>query len=190
MPTVFSHAVVAAALGAALPRDATTRRDLEPDRRFGRASIVALGVACAVLPDADVLAFTLGIPYEHPLGHRGLSHSLAFAAVVASLVVGLALRRAIPHTALWLYFFLATASHGLLDMLTDGGHGIALFGPLWNERLFFPWRPIEVSPLGLSRFFSQRGLEVMASELVWIWAPSLVFVALTVAVRRSFRASR
>ena len=46
----------------------------------------------AILPDADVIAFSLDIPYSHPLGHRGFSHSLLFALIV-SLLVGLAVFR-------------------------------------------------------------------------------------------------
>jgi inner membrane protein len=29
------------------------------------------------------------------------------------------------------------ASHGVLDALTNGGHGIAFFSPFLNERYFF-----------------------------------------------------
>ena len=63
-------------------------------------------------------------------------------------------------------------SHGLLDMLTDGGKGVALFWPLSGKRLFFPRHEIEVSPLRLDRILSARGLEVAASELRWIWLPA------------------
>jgi hypothetical protein len=30
-----------------------------------------------------------------------------------------------------------------------------------------------VSPLGVSRFFSEWGLRVIQSELQWVWAPSI-----------------
>jgi inner membrane protein len=45
-----------------------------------------------------------------------------------------------------IFFFLLTASHGILDAFTNGGLVIALFSPFSNERYFFPWTPIEVSP--------------------------------------------
>jgi len=37
-----------------------------------------LGVDCAVLwlPDVDVLGLVMGIPYDHMLGHRGITHSV------------------------------------------------------------------------------------------------------------------
>ena len=66
------------------------------------------------------------------------------------------------------------ASHGLLDMATNGGHGVALWWPFSEERLWWPERPIEASPLHLRRFFSDRGLAVMMSEWHWIWTPALL----------------
>ncbi len=71
--------------------------------------------------------------------------------------------------ALWAGLF--TLSHGLLDALTDGGLGIAFFAPFNETRYFFPWRPIMVSPIGLSQFFSSWGLGVLLSELIWIGIP-------------------
>lgn len=38
-------------------------------------------------PDLDVVGNWMGIPYEHMLGHRGLTHSLPFAAIMSALVV-------------------------------------------------------------------------------------------------------
>jgi membrane-bound metal-dependent hydrolase YbcI (DUF457 family) len=96
-------------------------------------AIWGLGALCAVAPDLDaVVSFLFGIPYSHVLGHRGLSHSLLVAAVLATLVTAVARRNLAesPGTAkLWLFFFLATASHGLLDAMTNGGLGVAFFAP-------------------------------------------------------------
>lgn len=164
MPTIFTHAVAALGLGALFYRREVPK------------SVWALGAVCAVLPDADVLAFPLGIPYEHMLGHRGLSHSLAFAAVLAGALAAI-LGRRVPGLSpgmLGTYLFAATASHGLLDALTDGGLGVAFLAPFNGERFFFPFQPIEVSPIGLRRFLSGRGLEVLGSELLWVWLPSIL----------------
>ncbi len=163
MPTVLTHAVAAAARAPM----ARTRR-LWP--------LAAVGAACAVAPDLDVVGFALGVDYGDPLGHRGLSHSLAAAALLAAVVVA-----CVPgwrRPAVGLYLFAATASHGLLDMLTDGGLGVALLEPFVNERLFFPVRPVEVSPIGLSGFLTRRGAEVIASEALWVWLPSALAFAL------------
>ena len=52
----------------------TTRRSL---------AVMAGFSALAMLPDADVLGVALGLPDAGPLGHRGFTHSLLFALVVA-----------------------------------------------------------------------------------------------------------
>jgi inner membrane protein len=170
---VFAHAVAAGALGAACYRPGWPAR------------VWVLGAACAIAPDADVAGVPLGLPPWSTLGHRGLSHSVAFAVVLGGVAAalsspgsGVSFRRA------WLYLFLATVSHGALDALTDGGPGVAFWAPFDDTRVFFPWRPIVVSPLGIRPFFSAWGLRVLESELVWVALPSLIFVGLVIAVRR------
>jgi inner membrane protein len=130
----------------------------------------ALGAFCAVIPDADVLAFKFGIPYEIMWGHRGITYSLSFA-VLLSLWVWFAFYRQEKlrtlHGALILLFFiLATASHAILDAMTTGGLGIAFFAPFHNERYFLAFRPIAVSPIGIKNFFSEWGWRVVKSEFI------------------------
>jgi len=79
------------------------------------------------------------------------------------------------RASLAILFSLATVSHLVLDSLTDGGSGVALFAPFENSRYFAPWRPIEVSPIGVD-FFSARGLVVLASEMIWVWLPALALI--------------
>ena len=174
MPTIFSHAIAAAAVAHAYPEER-----LPP--RFWMWTAV-----CAMLPDADVIGFPFGIRYADMLGHRGLSHSFFFAAVVGIVVAARCGERSVRRGWLAVYFALVTASHALLDALTDGGLGVALFAPFSNERYFLPWRPIEVSPIGPG-FFSARGASVIASELRWIWVPSAIFAALVSLRRRRVR---
>ena len=180
MPSAFGHAAVALALG-------TVVRPAEAPARFW-----ALGAACAMLPDLDVVAFRFGIPYGHVLGHRGLSHSVLFAAALAALVTwgffGGTCWEA-RRGRLWAYFFLATASHGVLDAMTTGGLGIAFFAPIENSRYFLPWRPIEVSPINVQRFFDGRGLAVLASEARWVLLPSALLVVSSSVWRRMRRRS-
>ena len=171
-------------------------------------------IACAMLPDADVISFSFGIRYEDMFGHRGFTHSFFFAAL-AGLVAAMAVTRgpakAGPHEkaeagpyenplgvgswqlgvggwelgvgALWLWFAAVTASHGVFDALTNGGRGIAFLAPFSNHRYFFPWRPIQVSPIGVG-FFSARGLSALASESLWIWLPSAIIAASARLFRR------
>lgn len=167
MPTVISHP--AAAL-AAFPWFRSLR---------GQRGVLAAGAFLSIVPDLDVIGLRFGIPYADLFGHRGISHSLPFALAVSGVAAVLAARRrARKFFGLWLFFGICLASHGLLDALTNGGHGIAFFAPFSAKRYFFPVQPIAVSPLSLDRFFSSRGLAVLHSELLWIWSPALVICAL------------
>lgn len=160
VPTVFTHPVVPLAIGMAL------------GRRIVPPRLVACGAIAAILPDLDVLAFRLGIPYATEFGHRGFSHSLLFALVAALL--GACCFRWLRANFLrsFLFLLMAVGSHGLLDTLTDGGLGIALLWPWSDHRYFAPFQPIAVAPLGLSRFFSERGVTVLKSEFLWVCLPA------------------
>jgi len=174
MASAFTHAIAGVAIGTALgPRHVPTR-------------FWIICATAAALPDLDGVGFWLGVPYESAFGHRGFTHSLFFAALLASVAL-LAFRggtagAGVPR--LWLAFFLVTASHGVLDAMTTGGGGIAFFAPFVNERYFFPWRPILVSPMRIRRFFSARGMAILASELVWVWIPAAVVAGTALLVRR------
>jgi inner membrane protein len=172
--SVFSHAVAALSIGACFYHPDTPKR------------VWVAGALCAVIPDIDVLGLRFGIQYGDFLGHRGFTHSLFFAALLASAALFMGFWRGAPglgRLPLWMYFFLATASHGFLDAMTDGGLGVAFFAPFDNHRYFLPWRPIHVSPIGAGRFFTHRGLEVLQSELLWIWLPAAL-LALSVWLMR------
>jgi inner membrane protein len=117
----------------------------------------------SLLPDVDVLAFRLGVPYSAPFGHRGALHSIVFA-VATALVLGFVARRLeLPALSTILVCGLVVASHGVLDAFTDGGLGVALLWPFRSDRYFAPWRPIPVAPIGW-RLLSTDGLALMARE--------------------------
>jgi inner membrane protein len=172
MPTVISHPAVPLALALGLGSQVVTTR------------LLLAGVLASVVPDLDMVGYWLGIPYRHPLGHRGFSHSLLFAAL-AALAVG-AGARTLDTTfgrAFW-FIFLSTASHGILDSFTNGGRGVAFLSPLSNSRFFAPLQPIEVSPLSVLRFFAEGGIQVILSEIIWVWLPCAAVAALLCALRR------
>src|SRR5688572_10480141 len=81
----------------------------------------------------------------------------------------------------FILFFACTASHGLLDAMTDGGRGIAFFSPFSNHRYFLPWRPIRVSPIGGIDF------GVLWSEVRWVWLPAMAVAAVGTIRRRRAR---
>ncbi len=170
----FTHPIITLALGAPF-----YRREIS-------VWIWAWGAVLTALPDIDFIGYQMGIPYPSMMGHRGFTHSLLFAAG-AALLSAVYFRREWKASlaTLWLFFFLCTASHGVLDGLTDGGLGVAFFTPFENSRYFLPWRPIPVAPLDPRLIFSEWGAQVIASELVWIWVPTLVTAAVIFGARRS-----
>jgi inner membrane protein len=121
-------------------------------------------------------------------GHRGVSHSLAFAAVLATAGVALlpeAWRGGLSRAGLWFLIAITTASHGVLDAATTGGLGVAFLAPFDGTRWFLPWRPIRVSPMSIRGFISARGLAILASEARWVWAPSALLAVTALLVRRT-----
>ena len=168
MCSIITHPVVPISIATMFPHESITR------------PILFAGAICSVIPDLDVIGFNFGIQYADMLGHRGLTHSIFFAVLLGALVAyfladhvgGLSL---ITFT----FLFFSTLSHGMLDALTNGGLGVAFFSPFQNERYFFPWRPILVSPIGVASFFSETGLRVIWSELRWVWLPCGIVCAIS-----------
>lgn len=145
--------------------------------------LLEFGVLACILPDADVVAFRLGIPYASMFGHRGFSHSILFALLVGVMFARFSrIGRERPWTVFGFTAF-ATISHGLLDALTNGGLGVGFFAPFSGQRYFFPADWIEVSPIGAG-FFSARGLAVLRSELLVVWLPFLSIGFLGFALRQ------
>jgi len=149
----------------------------------------------------------MGVRYEDPWGHRGATHSFAFALIVGVATgimarlrsdrkqhgsafaqnPGDALRRdRSAWQARWfkrpalrtaLFAIVVLATHPILDTMTDGGLGCALFWPFDLTRYFAPWQPIQVAPIGLA-FLSPYGAIVALSEMV-LFLPLFVFALRT-----------
>jgi inner membrane protein len=183
MPSLFTHAFVGAAIST-----------LAPAGYRGLGLAAGLG-ALAALPDLDVVAFRFGVGYAHPLGHRGLSHSLPFAALISVPLWWWLVRRSgrsprLPEFGLLAVIFLACASHGFLDAFTDAGLGVGFFVPFNDARYFFPWRPILTSPLEVGEFFAGRGMTILRNEIGWVWLPTALLVGVLLAARRHYGESR
>ncbi len=168
MPTIFTHTVVGIAAASTLRSEKNS------------AKLWLLAIVCAIAPDADIIAFQFGIPYEHFLGHRGLFHSLSFGLMLAMGAM-LAFYRSVPlGSRRWWRLFavmaVAAGSHGPLDALTDGGLGIALLSPFDATRYFFPWQPIPVSPLGVEGFLNYGGGKILWQEVELVWMPLLALI--------------
>ena len=172
MASVFTHPVVPVALAIAMGRSRVS------------LPLVAVGMAASVLPDLDVIGLRLGIPYGSDFGHRGVSHSLVFAAFVALLATSGAAWWHASRAVTFMFVFLSCASHGLLDMLTTAGRGVEYFWPFSTHRYFLPVRVIESSSLSITRFLQVTGGRVLHSELLWVWVPCLSAAFIARAIRK------
>ncbi len=168
MATIYSHGIVGLGLGK-----------LFTGRKMPGLFWV-LAFVLPMLPDLDVLTFLWNIPYGSPFGHRGFSHSLGFALLVGAAAAGLTHRRfGVRFWDLWGFFFAITASHGILDALTNGGYGVEFFWPFDTTRYGPRWfgGPIQVSDIGFE-IPDPRTSRSVRTELRWVWLPTAVVVAL------------
>lgn len=176
MASIFSHAIAAGALG-------TLRYPKKEVFKY-----FALGIFCASFPDIDMIMFKLGVPYEHPFGHRGFFHSIFFCYLQGLFIVRVFYSNLSFATrasmTIGFYFFCCGVSHGILDAMTNGGKGVAFFAPFNNTRYFLPWRPIEVSPIDVELFFGEWGLRVLYSEFYYVMIPSLLLILGMYVIRK------
>ena len=171
MPTIFSHAIVPIATGLGIGKKVSKQ-------------LIILSAFCSMLPDIDTIGFKFGVSYASQWGHRGATHSIVFALAVAFIAGLFAEKLNSQFYITWLMVFLATISHGLLDMCTNGGLGVALYWPFSHERLFFDFHPIKVSSIGITNFFTQRSISVLKSEFLWVVLPSIVWLLVLRGLRR------
>src|SRR5437764_13581746 len=112
MATVLTHPAVPLGLGMAL------------GSKWISSPLLLAAVAGSVLPDLDAVGFWFGVPYGSLFGHRGFTHSLFFAAVTGAIAGIFSGRLLADRWTAFLFVFISTASHGVLDALTNGGMGI------------------------------------------------------------------
>jgi inner membrane protein len=74
MASVFGHSIVGFTLTKLI------------DNRNAKWLLFA-AIFSTILPDFDVITFHFGIPYSHPLGHRGFTHSILFAFIWAFILM-------------------------------------------------------------------------------------------------------
>jgi inner membrane protein len=109
-----------------------------------RAMIV--GALCGVLPDLDVVSGAFG-PWASMIHHRGITHSVFFAAAMAPLLGWAAWRangrksdvRTWAHLSFW-----SVVTHPLLDLFTS--YGTQLLAPFSDRRFAIDAIPI-VDPI-------------------------------------------
>lgn len=175
MATAFTHAIVAAGLTGLAPKP------------IAKLRLCLCLMLVAILPDADVIAFKLDIAYGDVWGHRGITHSLVFALLLALPLSYLLVARQYwwrwQQWLVLLLLFMATASHGVFDAMTNAGLGVGFYLPFENERYFFAWRPIIASTVNPLNFFNSTAWLILKTELLYIGLPSVVFYGVLYTVR-------
>lgn len=83
--------------------------------RIVSGRLLAAAALASVLPDADVVGFKFGVPYEHMFGHRGFSHSIAFAVIIGRFGIFVAPKLNVSRVVAFFVLLVSTLSHGLLD---------------------------------------------------------------------------
>ncbi len=169
MASVFGHSIAAYTISKII------------DQKVSKI-LVIIAIFSSILPDVDIISFKLGIPYLHPLGHRGFTHSIFFA-IIWALFISFVLGKS--RKQLWfLVIFLSTISHGILDAMTTGGRGVGFFIPIINDRFFLPFRKIAVSPIRIGEFFSEWGIQVIFSEIKYILMPCLIVLVISFIIKK------
>ncbi len=165
MPSIFGHAVAGIALGAAFADDRT------PPRTW------VLGTFCALAPDLDWFTAFLRIHPGNFLAHRGITHSLLGAVLLAATVFLLGFRGESRNPRTGTYLLLAALSHGLLDACTSGRVGVAFFYPFSTTRWGCYWQPFQDAPLPFWPGLQLPFLGALLGEVLWIGVPAFLLVA-------------
>lgn len=162
-------------LGAAVVAASIWGVSLKRDWRF-----LFLGAVLAILPDFDYFFYrVLGLGEGW---HRTFSHSIVFALVTGFLFATL-FQNARPRITL--VCSLATLSHAILDLLTSKAGGVALFWPLYAERIsfgFVSYKSLIIRPTRPLADIMIQFLTISALEFA-VFAP--IFLA-TLWINRSF----
>lgn len=168
LATLITHPVVPLAIGMGLGQSIIPRR------------LLIAGVLLSVLPDLDVLMPYLGVPWGSVYAHRGLSHSISFAVLVSLLMLFVLQSN---RMVTFVFSLTVVLSHTMLDALTWGGQGVALYWPFDAQRVQFDSRPIPASPMSITGFMRWGGY-VLRNELKVIWAPLIAGASVSWAIRK------
>ncbi|HET7451298.1 MAG TPA: metal-dependent hydrolase [Thermoanaerobaculia bacterium] len=167
MAAVVSHALAATAIATVL------RPEPKPTARYWAAAMTI-----AVVPDFDIAFVWMGARYRGMFGHRGITHSIAFAAIAAVLLAFSLFRDGprVRRIRIAAVLFAAGLSHGILDASMASGVGVAFLAPFSSARYHLPFRPIRVTPPTGDPWLDPGGIRVTDSEILWIWLPALVVI--------------
>lgn len=162
MPTSITHAIPAITVGLGLGKDYLSKR------------LILTGAFIACIPDLDLISVRFwGIAKDSIYGHRGYTHSIFFALILALIVSLFFYKSGFKKAFIFLTF--CAVSHGILDAFTEGGLGVALLWPMSDQRYYAFVQPImNVGVSFRALYMTNRGLPIFISEFVWVWIPFLI----------------
>lgn len=172
MPLPITHALVPVAAAFAMAK------------RSVRWKLVFIAALASAAPDFDAFSFTIWrIPETAIYGHRGAMHSLFVAFMLGTLTAFFHRPLRVRPLIAALVVGAATASHGMLDMMTDYGSPVAYFWPVSSDRFFAVWRPIHSGPLEY-RYLVTEGVPRLRSELEQLILPMFAIGLLVQLLRK------
>lgn len=144
--------------------------------------LLLVAIFCATWADLDFSTLAFEVRPNEIAGHRGLTHSL-FVATLVGVACAFAFFRSLgvrsrAFARVAIFLVLAGASHGLLDAMTTGQDGVALFWPFDSARHMLPFRLLASCPLGLDEAFGTWGFFTFANELLYVVLPLALVVTL------------
>jgi len=119
--------------------------------------LVFLAIVSSILPDLDVIGFSFGIEYLHPLGHRGFTHSILFALLWSGLLAFFFGKS--RQLVFAVVLFLSTVSHGVLDAMTVEVKVLVFLFLLITPDIFFLLERLKYHQLELKNSFQNGELE-------------------------------
>jgi len=167
MASLFTHVAV----------PLIARRAVSVEEKLTRRLDV-IAVLVSIWPDLDYATLPFEVRPNDLLGHRGLTHSI-FVAIGVGLVASLLFPKAARRRIAALLVIVAL-SHPIIDALTAGDLGVALFWPFTRARLLFPFPLVATCPVGLDEWLGYWGLLTIANEALYLVLP----LSLAVAYRR------
>jgi inner membrane protein len=168
MPTIFTHPLVPVAITVSL------------GNRIIPPRLLWAGMILSILPDLDVILLQMGVSWYSVYGHRGFTHSIGFA-LICGLLLAMYFRQRSPQALI--FGAAVVLSHALLDAITWGGQGVALYWPINNDRFLFSYHPLPASPLDLLHFIRWSGF-ILRAEFRIVWMPLIGFTLVAWAIRK------
>ena len=137
-------------------------------------------------PDLDSLTHHFfGVDANSIYGHRGLSHSFVVAVAVGAFVASFRRMMRAEYLRAVVVIGAAVASHGLLDMMTDGGRAVAYWWPMSSARYFADWRPFHNVAIHRHNYLGV-GIIRLLSEIRQVVVPMMLAAILVRFTRQAF----